>query len=67
MDKAIYHLNATIRANPEFEDAWYNLIVLYWQIDQLPTARTKLMEALKALPNSQRLLQLARQMPPSVN
>jgi tetratricopeptide (TPR) repeat protein len=67
MDKAIYHLNATIRANPEFEDAWYNLIVLYWQIDQLPTARTKLMEALKALPDSQRLLQLARQMPPSVN
>ena len=66
-DKAIYHLNATTRTNPQFEDAWYNLIVLYWQIEQLPTARVKLTEALRALPQSQRLQQLARQMPPEVN
>ncbi|MEX0330376.1 MAG: tetratricopeptide repeat protein [Puniceicoccaceae bacterium] len=67
LDKAIYHLNQTILGNPQFEDAWYNLIVLYWQIEQLPTARAKLTEALQALPQSRRLRQLARQMPPEVN
>jgi predicted CXXCH cytochrome family protein len=67
MDKAINSLHQAIAKNPEFEDAWYNLIVLYWQMEQMPTARTKLAEALKALPRSQRLLQLARQMPPEMN
>jgi predicted CXXCH cytochrome family protein len=67
MDKAIYHLNAAVNSNPQLEDAWYNLIVLYWQIDQMPVARTKLAEALRAIPSSQRLLQLARQMPPESN
>jgi predicted CXXCH cytochrome family protein len=65
MDKAIRHLNAAITSDDQFEDAWYNLIVLYWQIGQLPTARTKLTEALNAIPTSQRLQQLARQMPPA--
>ena len=63
MDKAIYHLNAAVRSDPQLVDGWYNLIVLYWQVDQLPTARSKLQEALRANPQSQRLLQLARQMP----
>ena len=63
-DKAISHLNQAVQLQPDYEDAWYNLVVLYWQVNQLPTARMKLMEALKQLPNSQRLLQLARQLPP---
>ncbi len=66
-DKAISHLNQAIHLQPDYEDAWYNLIVMYWQVNQIPTARTKLMEALQNLPNSQRLLQLARQMPPGTN
>ncbi|MGA1205624.1 MAG: tetratricopeptide repeat protein [Opitutales bacterium] len=63
-DQAIYHLNRAVTIDPQYVDAWFNLIVIYWQIDQMSTARSKLADALEANPQSQRLIQLARQMPP---
>jgi predicted CXXCH cytochrome family protein len=66
-DKALVELAKAVEIEPAYESAWYNLIVMYWQIGDMSTARTKLTEALKALPQSQRLQQLARQMPPAGN
>jgi len=63
-EKALQHLQLAVKYDPRLEDAWYNLVVYYWQMNQLPTAREKLTEALKALPQSPRLRQLANQMPP---
>jgi predicted CXXCH cytochrome family protein len=65
MDNAVKHLNAAVTSDNQFEDAWYNLIVLYWQMGQMPTARAKLSAALTAIPTSRRLQQLAAQMPPA--
>ena len=63
-DKALEHLQRAVGFQPTLVDAWYNLIVLHWQVGQLPLAREKLTEALTAVPDSPRLHQLARQMPP---
>ncbi len=64
MDGAFRYLNKTVSLDPRMENAWYNLIVLYWQVDSMDTARDTLEKALTALPQSPRLNQLARQMPP---
>jgi tetratricopeptide (TPR) repeat protein/nitrate/TMAO reductase-like tetraheme cytochrome c subunit len=56
---ALTYLNAAVEADPLFESAWYNLILLYWQLEERETAQTKLQAALAALPQSQRLRQLA--------
>ena len=63
LNSAFGYLQRAIKARPEYEDAWYNLIVLYWQNGDMPTARLKLQEALRTLPGSRRLADLARQMP----
>lgn len=63
-EKAMTYLAKAVEFEPALESAWYNLIVMYWQIGDMATARSKLTDALKALPRSQRLQQLARQMPP---
>ena len=60
---ALGYLQRAVAAEPTHEDAWYNLIVLYWQNGDMATARLELEEALRALPRSRRLGDLARQMP----
>jgi len=59
---AITDLLRAVEADPAFETAWYNLIVLYWQLNQREAAKAQLVEALSHLPHSQRLRQLAGQL-----
>ena len=62
---ALGYLQRAAKAKPDYEDAWYNLVVLYWQNGDMATARLKLEEALRLMPRSRRLSDLARQMPPA--
>ncbi|MGC9452715.1 MAG: ammonia-forming cytochrome c nitrite reductase subunit c552 [Oceanipulchritudo sp.] len=63
-NEALASLARAVELQPQMESAWYNLVVLYWQIGDMKTARRKLDEALTAIPSSPRLRQLAAQLPP---
>ncbi len=65
--EALSSLQKAVQYDPRMENAWYNLVVFYWQTGDMEMAREELTRALVAIPDSQRLKQLARQMPPPAN
>jgi len=58
---AFRHLRRATELEPQNENAWYNLIVLYWQAGNMETVDNLLREGLTHLPQSRRLRDLESQ------